>query len=58
MFIGKIKFHMMMKVVVEIKIHFNITSSVGDNVTPTDTTPNTGDYSISKNLKLSKIVVH
>ena len=26
---------------------FNITSSVGDNVTPTDTTPNTADYSIS-----------
>ena len=26
---------------------FNITSSIGDNVTPTDTTPNTADYSIS-----------
>lgn len=26
---------------------FNITSSVGDNVTPTDTTPNTSNYSIS-----------
>ena len=26
---------------------FNITSSVGDNVTPTDTTPNTANYSIS-----------
>ena len=26
---------------------FNITSSIGDNVTPTDTTPNTSNYSIS-----------
>ena len=26
---------------------FNITSSIGDNVTPTDTTPNTANYSIS-----------